>query len=40
VDAQEDHEVAASGAGDEDKEQEAQTGTADEADSDIQENIV
>ncbi|KAM0866910.1 hypothetical protein ACQ4PT_042344 [Festuca glaucescens] len=30
VDAEEDHEVAASGAGDEDKEQEAQTGTADE----------
>ncbi|XP_047080688.1 disease resistance RPP13-like protein 4 [Lolium rigidum] len=40
VDAEEDHEVAASGAGDEDNEQEAQTGTADEADNDIQEIIV
>jgi hypothetical protein len=40
VDAEEDHEVVASGAGDEDKEQEVQTGTSDEADSDIQEIIV
>ncbi|KAM0923307.1 hypothetical protein ACQ4PT_005615 [Festuca glaucescens] len=40
VDAEEDHEVAASGAGDEDKEQELKTGTADEVDHDIQEIIV
>jgi hypothetical protein len=40
VDAEEDHEVASSGAGDEDKEQEAQRGTADEVDNDIQEIIV
>jgi hypothetical protein len=35
-----DPEVAASGAGGEDKEQEAQTKTADEVDNDIQEIIV